>query len=124
LLPIGHINDVETATALWEGFAVVLLLLILSIAVLQKLENESSLLPILIIHFLFFFTLLTIFQGQITALALASLSLGYYAYRGSRHPDLPVNFGMESNGSIRCVHGMAPGAGPIWLDERLFISVE
>jgi hypothetical protein len=63
LLPFGLIKDVEIATALWEGFAVVLL--ILSIVTLQELENEISLLPILLF-------------------ILASLSLGYYAYRRQR----------------------------------------
>lgn len=81
LLPFGIIKDVEIATALWEGFAVVLL--IISIVALQKLENEISLLPILLFIF-WFFTLLMIFQGQITGLVLASLSLGYYAYRRQR----------------------------------------
>ncbi len=81
LLPFGLINDVEIATALWEGFAVVLL--IISIVALQKLENEISLIPIVLFIF-WFFTLLMIFQGQITGLVLASLSLGYYAYRRQR----------------------------------------
>jgi hypothetical protein len=81
LLPFGLINDVEIATALWEGFAVVLL--IISIVALQKLTKEISLLPIVLFIF-WFFTLLMIFQGQITGLVLASLSLGYYAYRRQR----------------------------------------
>ena len=78
LLPFALIDDVEIATAIWEGLTVALL--IGGLYLVQKaMEERVSFLPILLL-ILWSYTLLMVFQGQITGLVLFSLSAGYWAY--------------------------------------------
>jgi hypothetical protein len=79
LIPFALINDVEIATAIWEGLTVALL--IGSMHLYQKaLDVRVSYLPVLLL-ILWSYTLLMVFQGQITGLVLFSLGAGYWAYR-------------------------------------------
>lgn len=78
LIPFALIDDVEVATSIWEGLTVVLI--IIGLYLLQKTSRRDvSLLPILLLV-LWSYTLLMIFQGQITGLVLSALSIGAWAY--------------------------------------------
>lgn len=84
LLPFGLIENVEIATAIWDGLTVVLV--VISLTLLQKVDDgRASPIPIVLL-LLWSYTLLMIFQGQITGLVLAALSVGYWAYQ--RNHDL------------------------------------
>jgi hypothetical protein len=78
LLPFSLIPDVEVATAIWEGFTVVLL--IITFMILQDLKGEISGIPVLLL-LVWFYPLLMVFQGQITGFLLAAMGVGYWIYR-------------------------------------------
>jgi hypothetical protein len=81
LLPFWFIDDVEVATALWEGVSVVLMLLALLFArrVWGSLPNWGVALLLV-----WYYPILMVFQAQITALPLASVSLALWAYTTRR----------------------------------------
>ena len=78
LIPFALIDDVEVATSIWEGLTVVLI--VVGLYLLQKTRRRDvSPLPILLL-ILWSYTLLMVFQGQITGLVLSALSMGVWAY--------------------------------------------
>jgi hypothetical protein len=78
LIPFALIDNVEIATSIWEGLTVVLI--VIGLYLMQKISrHDVSLLPILLL-ILWSYTLLMIFQGQITGLVLSSLCIGTWAY--------------------------------------------
>lgn len=82
LLPFALISDVEIATAVWDGVSLVLI--VVSLYLLQKAARGSpNLLPVSLLV-IWSYTLLMLFQGQITGLIMASLAIGYWLYREDR----------------------------------------
>lgn len=78
LIPFAFIDDVEVATSIWEGLTVVLI--VVGLYLQQKTSRRDvSFLPILLLV-LWSYTLLMVFQGQITGLVLSALSMGAWAY--------------------------------------------
>ena len=82
LLPFWFISNVEVSTAVWIGLAVALYTL--TLLLLRDIHGP----PIffVLIFLLWYFPLLSLFQGQVTALIMASLGIGYWAYR--KHHDV------------------------------------
>lgn len=78
LLPFWFIQDVEIATAIWEGLSA--LMIISTLSVLSRLDQKV---PTFLIACLFFwyYTLLMLFQGQFTAIPLTSIGFSYWGYR-------------------------------------------
>jgi hypothetical protein len=81
LLPFGLINDVEIATALWNGFTVTLM--VFGFLLLQS-RNATYSKSAIVLSIFWFFTLLTVFQGQITGILIAIFCIGYTALRRER----------------------------------------
>ncbi len=78
LFPFWWIPDREIATAVWEGFSLVLLCA--SLYLVNRLRN-GKLPPLLLAGLLlWYYPLLMLFQGQITALILFGLVFGYWAF--------------------------------------------
>ncbi len=88
LLPFGFIGDVEVSTAIWVGFSVILFIISL-VLLLQQNSRPISFIPVLL-FLLWFFPLLMFFQAQMTGLILASLGIGFWAYREGK--DLLAGF--------------------------------
>jgi hypothetical protein len=88
LLPFGFIGDVEVATAIWVGFSVILFIISL-VLVLKQNGRPLSFVPVLL-FLLWFYPLLMFFQAQMTGLILASLGIGFWAYREGK--DLLAGF--------------------------------
>jgi hypothetical protein len=77
LLPFWFIPDVEIATAAWEATSVLILA-----GTLLLVRNTWSNAPrwVVPLMLLWYYVILMIFQAQITAIPLASVGLGYWAY--------------------------------------------
>ena len=82
LLPFWFIGNVEIATAAWIGCAA--MLFIITLLLLRQPAGPPE--AVLALYLLWYFPLLSLFQGQVTALVLASTGLGWWAFR--RHRDL------------------------------------
>ncbi|MGD8631949.1 MAG: glycosyltransferase family 87 protein [Anaerolineales bacterium] len=79
LIPFALIPDVEIATALWVGIAVVLLLI--SYGLLMSKGGQGLSLTLFAVLMLWSYPLLMLFQGQMTGLVIASLAFGYWAFQ-------------------------------------------
>lgn len=77
LLPFALIPDVEVATAAFQGFSLVLLVLALFLFRTKGDITSLYLIPGLI---LWQFTLLMLFQGQVTPIPLAAISLSWVLF--------------------------------------------
>lgn len=78
LIPFALIDDVEVATSIWEGLTVVLI--VVSLYLLQKTSRRDVSVLLILLLLLWSYTLLMVFQGQITGLVLSALCLGTWAY--------------------------------------------
>ena len=76
LLPFALIENVEIATAIWVGVTVGLMLT--GLLLLQSRDNEFSVLRT-VFFILWFFSLLMIFQGQITGILIAAFAVGFWS---------------------------------------------
>jgi len=81
ILPFALIENVEIATALWEGVSVALI--IIGLLLLQS-KNTSYSVRIILLSLFWLFTLLMIFQGQITGLVIAVICAGYWGLYHNR----------------------------------------
>jgi hypothetical protein len=79
LIPFALIPDIEIAAALWVGIAFALLILSFYL-LMRKTGSKIELLPLVLLIF-WSYTLLMLFQGQMTGLVIASLAIGYWAFR-------------------------------------------
>jgi hypothetical protein len=82
ILPFCLLEDVEIATSVWIGFSFILLVITLH----NLLSNRwESYLPGIFFLSIWPYTVLSLFQGQVSCLVLASLGLGYVSFLHRRY---------------------------------------
>ncbi len=112
LLPFWFIDNVEVATALWEGLSILFLLWVLLV-----LRNVWGKAPVwaAVGLLLWYYPILMIFQAQVVAIPLVAIGIGFWAYSVRRDVLAGALMGL---GLIKPELVLVPLAIMLWLTIR------